>query len=74
MDNYETVLGPSVFMMMCSTLPYPVMTPVIEDIMRTAPASFKSNKFVQDYLSKAKENMQLMKENQRLQDNVASAH
>ena len=31
-DNYETVLGPSVFMMLCSTLPYPVMTPQIEDM------------------------------------------
>ena len=34
--NYENVLGPSVFMMMCSTLPYPIMTPQIEDIIRTA--------------------------------------
>lgn len=36
-ENYENVLGPGVFMMMCSTLPYPIMTPQIEDIMRTAP-------------------------------------
>ena len=32
-------------MMMCSTLPYPVMTPQIEDIMRTAPLSFKREYF-----------------------------
>ena len=44
-DNYETVLGPSVFMMLCSTLPYPVMTPQIEDIMKDAPYSFKDKYF-----------------------------
>lgn len=65
-DNYENVLGPSVFMMLCSTLPYPVMTPQIEDIMRTAPTSFKENFFVKDFLSKAKENMQLIEEQKRL--------
>ena len=32
-DNYENVLGPNVFMMVCSTLPYPIMTPQIEDII-----------------------------------------
>lgn len=74
MDNYENVLGPSVFMMICSTFPYPVMTPQIEDIMRTAPQSFKDNSFVRNYLSKAKENMQLMEEHKRLQENVASAN
>lgn len=72
-DNYENVLGPSVFMMMCSTLPYPVMTPRIEEIMRRAPLSFKENPLVQDYLSKAKENMQLIEEYKRLQDNVGAA-
>lgn len=66
-DNFENVLGPSVFMMMCSTLPYPVMTPEIEDILRTAPASFKEHFFVKDYLSKAKENMKLLEEQKRLQ-------
>lgn len=61
-DNCENVLGPSVFMMMCSTLPYPVMTPPIEDIMRVAPLSFKSDPLVKDFLMKAKENTRLIKE------------
>ncbi|MCD8184381.1 MAG: DUF4369 domain-containing protein [Bacteroides sp.] len=69
-DNYENALGPSVFMIMCSTLPYPVMTPQIEDIMRTAPLSFKENKMVKDFLSKAKENMKLIEEHQRLEQNA----
>ncbi len=39
-DNYENVLGPSVFMMLCSSLPYPIMTPQIDDIIKDAPYSF----------------------------------
>lgn len=71
-DNYENVLGPSVFMMMCSTLPYPVMTPNIEAILKDAPASFKDNVLVKNYVSKAKENMKLIEEHKRLQQNVAA--
>ena len=71
-DNYENVLGPSVFMMMCSTLPYPIMTPQIEDIMRTAPLAFKRNEMVEDFLSKPKENKQLIKEHQRLKQNAST--
>ena len=73
-DNYENVLGPSVFMMMCSTLPYPMMTEQVEDIMRRAPLSFKNNPLVKDFLSKAKENMKLMEEHKRLQENMAQTH
>ena len=69
-DNYETVLGPSVFMMLCSTLPYPVMTPQIEDIMKDAPYSFKNNKLVKDFITKAKSNMELIEEHQRMEQNA----
>lgn len=68
-DNYENVLGPSVFMMVYSSLPYPIMTPQIEDIIRTAPQTFKNNQFVRDYLTKAKENMQLIEERRRMGGN-----
>ena len=71
-ENYENVLGPSVFMMMCSMLPYPMMTEQVEDIMRTAPQSFKDNPLVKDYLSKAKENMKLIEEHKRLQENMSA--
>lgn len=67
--NYENVLGPSVFMMMCSTLPYPIMTPQVEDIIRTAPQSFKSSPMVREFIDKAKENMKLIEERRRLGDN-----
>ena len=69
--NYENVLGSSIFMMMCSSLPYPIMTPTIEDILKTAPMAFKQNPLVKDYISKAKENMKLIEENKRLQENMA---
>ena len=74
-DNFENVLGPSVFMMMCSTLPYPVMTPAVEEIMKEAPLSFKEHVLVKDFkdfISKAKENMKLLEEQKRLRQNVAS--
>jgi len=35
--------------------------------MRTAPLIFKENAFVKDFLSKAKQNMQLLEEHKRLQ-------
>lgn len=73
-DNYENVLGPSVFLMMCSTMPYPLMTDQVEDIMRTAPLAFKENPLVKDFLNKAKENMKLLEEHKRLQENMAAAN
>lgn len=69
-DNFENVLGPSVFMIMCSALPYPIMTPQIEDIMRTATMTFKDRPMVKDFLFKAKENMKLLEEHQRLGENA----
>lgn len=72
-DNFDNVLGPSVFMMICGTLPYPIMTPQIEDIMRTAPLAFKENPLVKDFLSKAKENMKLLEEHYRLKEHTSTS-
>lgn len=71
-DNFENVLGPTVFMMVCSSLPYPVMTPQIEDIMRTAPQVFKASPLVKDFLTKAKENMQLIEEHRRMEQSAST--
>lgn len=71
-ENYENVLGPNVFMMLCSSLPYPVMTPQIDDIVKDAPYSFKSNPMVKEFLSKAKENMKLIEEHQRMEQTAAT--
>ena len=59
------------FIMLCSSLPYPIMTPQIDDIIKDAPYSFKSNKLVREFLSKAKENMKLIEEHKRLEENAS---
>ncbi|MCC8188958.1 MAG: DUF4369 domain-containing protein [Bacteroides sp.] len=64
-DNYETILGPSVFIMLCSSLPYPVLTPQIEDILKDAPSAFSNDFMVKEYVAKAEENMKLINENRR---------
>ncbi|MFV0402706.1 MAG: DUF4369 domain-containing protein [Bacteroides graminisolvens] len=69
--NYDNVLGPSVFMMLCSNLPYPVMTPQIQDIMKDAPVTFKDNCMIKEFVSKAKENMQLIEEHRRMEQNTS---
>ncbi|MDD3037521.1 DUF4369 domain-containing protein [Bacteroides sp.] len=68
-DNYENVLGPNVFIMLCNSLPYPIMTPQIDDIIKDAPYSFKDDKMVREFLTKAKENMRLIEEQKRMQQN-----
>ena len=70
-DNFNNILGPSVFMMMCSTLPYPILTDEIEAILNSAPESFLNQEWVKDFISKAKENQQLIEENRRLMQNLA---
>lgn len=69
-DNYRNVLGPSVFLMLCSSMPYPMMTDQVEDIMRSAPVEFTENPLIKEFLDKAKENMRLLEEHQRLQQNM----
>lgn len=68
-QNYENVLGPNVFVMLCSSLPYPVLTPQIEDILNDAPYSFKNHVLVKEFVTVAKENMRRIKE-QQLMENV----
>lgn len=62
-ENYENVLGPGVFIMLCSSFDFPVMTPLIEQIVNEAPESFKSNPMVKEYVSVARANMEKLKEN-----------
>lgn len=57
-SNYDNVLGPGVFIMLCSNFPYPVVTPLIEEIINGAPDSFKNNPLVKDYISVARSNME----------------
>jgi len=68
--HYEDALGPAVFALLCEGMPYPIMTPLIEDTIRTAPACFKEHHEVRAFLDVAKENAQLIEEQQRLQENA----
>lgn len=61
-DNSNNVLGPCIFIMLCNSFPRPVITPQIDEIIRKTSESFKRNRLVKDYMSKAKENMQIIHE------------
>lgn len=56
-ENYDNVLGPGIFIMLCNGFPYPVVTPVIEEIVNGAPETFKNNRMVKEYMEVARENM-----------------
>jgi len=71
-DNYHTILGPSVFIMLCSSLPYPVLTPQIEEILNEAPPAFTNDYMVKDYVTKAKENMRLIEEHRRTEISITT--
>lgn len=49
-DNYNNVLGPGFFMLLCSQYPTPIMTKQIELIVNDAPAAFLNDPFVSHYL------------------------
>ncbi len=57
-ENYNNVLGPGVFIMLCNGFPYPVITPVIEEILDAAPDRFKNNPMVKNYVTAARANME----------------
>ncbi len=59
--NYDNVLGPGVFIMLCNSLPYPVLTPVMEEIVNQAPDSFKNDPMIKEYVSVAKSNMEKLR-------------
>ena len=53
-DNYNNVLGPGIFMILTSSLPYPIMTPQIEDIITNAPPYFLGHPYVRKYIEEAR--------------------
>lgn len=54
-NNYENVLGPGVFIMIGNSLPYPFLTPMMEDIVNEAPEGFKNNHLIKNYITLAQE-------------------
>ena len=59
--NYENVLGPGVFIMLCSSFEFPIITPLIEEILDKAPDCFKNNPMVKEYVTVARANMEKIK-------------
>lgn len=55
-QNFDNILGPSVFMIITGNYPYPILTPQIEDIMSRATDKFKADPYVREYMDKAKAN------------------
>ena len=55
-DNYNNVLGPGIFMILTSSLPHPILTPQIEEIITNAPPYFLGHPYVKKYIEEAKEN------------------
>ena len=67
-ENYDNVLGPSVFLMVCSsTFPYPLLTPDLQELVDQAPENFRNNPKIKEYVGKAKDNIQNIQEQQLLQ-------
>lgn len=55
-DNYTNILGPNVFIMLSQLLPYPQVTPLMDEVLKEAPKSFKNHPYVKEYLKAALEN------------------
>lgn len=60
-EHYNTVLGPCIFQLLCSAMPYPFMTKQVERIIADAPQSFRENHFVKMFVAAAEENVRRMK-------------
>ena len=45
-NNYENVLGPAIFQMMSNSYTSPKITPLMEQILKEAPESFRSHTMV----------------------------
>ncbi len=52
-NNFDNVLGPGFFMLLCNQYPTPILTDQIKAIIKDAPAHFLNDPFVRSYLSEA---------------------
>lgn len=59
--NYNNVLGPGIFMILTSNLPYPILTPQLEEIITNAPPYFLGHPYVKKYIKNAEEYRQKTK-------------
>lgn len=62
-SNYDNVLGPGVFIMLCNSFPYPIITPIVEEIVEEAPEQFQNHPMIKEYMEVARENMKKLNQN-----------
>ena len=60
MRNYNNLLGPNTFVIICSLMKYPMLTPMTREVLQDAPESFTSNELVQRFLTIAQENQEII--------------
>lgn len=60
--NMDNVLGPGVFMIVTSNLPYPIMDPSLEELVTLASPRFLADPYVQEFVRMARENMEKLNE------------
>lgn len=59
-ENYDNVLGPEIFGLVCSRYRYPVITEQISKILEGAPRKFRNHPIVREYVDIAEKNMALL--------------
>lgn len=65
-EHMDDVLGPGVFMIATSGMPYPLMSPQIEELITLASDAFKNDAYVRDWVRMARENAEKINEEQGL--------
>ena len=60
-DNYENILGPGMFIMLCANLECPLMTPEIQKFIDDSPDCFRLHPMIQEYIDIAKLNAEKLK-------------
>ena len=55
-DNYHNVLGLCGFSMLCNGLPYPVITPLMQQVLDDAPQEFLEHPSIRKFIQMAHEN------------------
>ena len=60
--NMDNVLGPGVFMIVTSNLPYPILDPSLEELITLASPHFLADPYVQEFVRLARANMEKLNE------------
>ena len=58
--NYDNVLGPGIFIMLCNQYQYPILTQQMKYILKKAPSSFTDHPYIKRYVKIAKRNSKLL--------------